>query len=758
MRSFAALIRKDLKGYFDQPTGYILQVVFVGVASYLFFRAALVGEEASLRVLFGILPWMLTVFVAAATMRLLAEEQRDGTLEILLTQPIQAWTVLLAKFLAGLTFVLTGVVFTVGIPLALESAGDLDRGAVVAQYVGTFFLTASFVAIGLFGSSLTRNQIVAFILALTLIIMLMLGGLPLVTLALPSAAATLLNDLSPLTHFRAITRGVLDLRDILYFVALTATFLSATYLMVRSKSISHHSPLYRNLQLGVGGLVVISLVVGLFGGSIGGRWDLTESRLYTLSSGTKELLSGLDDIVTINHFSSKNPPVQTALVSRDVNDFLDDVAAASAGNVRVVRWYPDVDEGAKQGSEQSLIPPAQVNVQSRGELKAKQVWQGVVIRYANRQEVIPYISSVDGIEYQLVSKVYRMLQREPKTVAFLFGHGEKGKDQDLRVFSTELERQHNVISIREGEDEVLDLSGVDVLIVAGPAGPDHIPVKVREQIDEYLAGGGKALILVDPVRVSQGAVLGGASPYALLDYLANYGVRPHVDVVFDMRSNETLGFRSPLGVVSLSYPYWARVPTVETKISGGVQSVVLPWASSLEVIEPAATTTKIDVDVTRLLETRSSAGVDDEFRNVSLDSPVLARVSEKDLGRRLMAVAVTGTRCPPSNPQCELTADKTFRMIVVGDSEWVTNVMADRYDGQVTLASNWIDWLTQEDTLAGIRGKGAQFRPLFFDSEVHRNLVQYGNVVGAPALLVVLGLLRYVMRQRTQRRTYSREE
>ena len=102
MRPFITLVKKDLKGYFDQPTGYILLVIFLGLTSYLFFRSALVTKEASLRILFDYMPWVLAVFVPAATMRLMAEEQRDGTLEILLTQPTRTWAVMFAKVLAGL--------------------------------------------------------------------------------------------------------------------------------------------------------------------------------------------------------------------------------------------------------------------------------------------------------------------------------------------------------------------------------------------------------------------------------------------------------------------------------------------------------------------------------------------------------------------------------------------------------------------------------------------------------------------------------
>ena len=236
MRTLFALIRKDLKGYFDQPTGYILIVIFVALLSYSFFQNVFGTEEASLRALFTVeftierpsLPWLLAIFVPAATMRLLAEEQRDGTLEILLTQPIQGWVVLGSKFIVGMIFVAIAILSTVGIPIALATAGNLDWGAVAAQYIGSLFLAASMVAVGLFTSSLTRNQIVSFILGLFLIMLLMFIGLDRIAVTLPSRIATLLQTLSPVTHFSSIARGVIDLRDVLYFISLVFTFLSAT--------------------------------------------------------------------------------------------------------------------------------------------------------------------------------------------------------------------------------------------------------------------------------------------------------------------------------------------------------------------------------------------------------------------------------------------------------------------------------------------------------------------------------------------------
>ena len=242
MHSFLALIRKDLKGYFDQPTGYILIVLLMAAVSWSFFNSAFLTREASLLPLFSVdfiverpsLPWILALFfIPAATMRLIAEEQRDGTLEILLTQPIQGWVVLTAKFLAGFIFVTIAILATLSIPLSLMSAGSIDWGAVSAHYLGSLFLSGSFVAIGLFTSSLTRNQIVAFIIALTITMVLMVMGLDQVGVVLPPKIATLLKAISPVSHFSSMARGLIDLRDILYFIALIFTFLSASFLMIR---------------------------------------------------------------------------------------------------------------------------------------------------------------------------------------------------------------------------------------------------------------------------------------------------------------------------------------------------------------------------------------------------------------------------------------------------------------------------------------------------------------------------------------------
>ena len=756
MRSpFVALIKKDLKGYFDQPTGYILVIIFVVVLPYGFFQSAFLTLEASLRPLFAVdfiverpsLPWLLVFFVPAATMRLLAEEQRDGTLEILLTQPIRGWIVLIAKFLAGLVFVSTAILGTLGIPIALETAGDLDWGAVAAQYIGTLFLAASFVAIGLFTSSLTRNQIVSFVLGLSVTAVLMVIGLEQVSVTLPDRVSTLVQALSPLTHFSSIARGVIDLRDVLYFVALVSTFLSATFLMVRGRTLSHRSPQYRNLQLGVAGLIVLSLLIGWFGSSIGGRLDLTADKQFTLSAGTTRILSDLDDLLTVELYESDDPTPGVSLVARDVNDFLEDFAASSDGNVKLVSRSPDDDEEVAAKAQLAGVFPRQFSIAGQTEFQSKVLYLGLVMTYADRREVIPFIGTFDGFEYQLASLAYKMVPRDRKTVAFLTGSGEKSKDAQLRTFAGFLGQQYEVIEVEVVRDAPPELGDVDVLIIAGPT--ERVPDIARDALHSYLEGGGKAMVLIESVEIVAGPrALPNLNSFA--DFVTRYGIIVEDNLVFDLRSNDTVSFQTQIGSILQPYPYWVLVPVVDEKVAGEVQSAVLPWASSIGITESEVGR----LEIIPLLETTEFSAIDFNYGNVSFDSPVLGEVTEQNYVQSLVAVAVTRAE---SAAGADGDGTGSFRLVVVADSDWVDDGVVSRTPQNLGLALNLVDWLAQEDALAAIRSKVVASRDLVFTS-THKDVARFANILGVPLGFVAIGLLRYTRRRGISLREYGHEQ
>ena len=749
LRPFLALTVKDLKGYFDQPTGYILLVILAATLSFLFFREALLTSEASLRPLFNTLPWVLGVFVPAVTMRLVAEEDRDGTLELLFTHPIRDWTIVLAKFLAAELFLMAGIGATIAIPLLLETAGDLDRGATVAQYLGSFLLTGSFIAIGLFTSGLTRNQIVAFIIGVTANFFLLAIGLDTFLLAVPAGVAAVLQGLSPLTHFEKIARGVLDMRDMVYFLALILTFLSGAYFMLRRKTLSHRSPLYNNLQVGFVALVVLSLLTGWFGGAIHGRLDLTDERLYTLSPSTQAILSDLDDVLTLHLYASKDLPTQVALVRRDVGDFLEDLAAQS-DRVRVVHSFPDEDDDAEIWAQQIGIQPVEFSLVGEQELQLKRGFFGLALTYLDRQEIIPFIDSAEPLEYQVATLVHKMAQESRKTVAFLTGYGERVRSEEMLALSFQLAQQYDVRDVVAGEDGTLDLQGVDLLVVAGPR--SMLPDNIHEALHAYMAQGGSMLLLVDPVigpvttPELEGRLVVFPNEHGLSALSERYGIVLNNDLVSDGRVNEAIAMSRGTFTLPVPYPYWPRVAPLENRISGDVSSVLLPWAGSVDLVWPPVE----GVEVVPLLQTSTFAVAEQEYLDVTPGQE--RNFPEAAEGSRLMALAAVG-------PALEggANGESTYRIVVLGDSEWLTDFAVSRAPENMVLGLNVIDWLAQEDALAAIRSKAISPRELLFTSNTHENAVQYGSIFGAPVFFLVIGALRYARRRRISSQVYQDE-
>ena len=751
MNTFLALLRKDLKGYFDQPTGYVLLVIFVGVTSWLFFRTALAAgsQDASLRALFDALPFILAIFIPAATMRLFAEELRDGTLELLLTQPLRSWTVLGSKFASGLTFVTTGIILTIGIPLLLETSGNMDTGAIAAQYIGSIFFAGSLVAIGMFGSSLTRNQIVAFILALFINIVLIVIGLSFVTLTVPSSVAVLMQDLSPLTHFGNMAKGVIALRDVIYFIALIALFLSGTYLSLRSRTLSHSTQLYKNLRLGVAGLVIASILAGWFGNSIAGRWDMTEDRVYTLSPATEDLVTSLDDLLTINLYVSSDPPVQIAGSTREIQGFLEGLDAKS-DMVRVVTHTADKDDISAEAAMLAGIPKQQFNIESQDGYQVKDGYLGITVSYTNSREIIPFLDTVDGLEYQIATLANKMVRTDKKTIGFLTGHGEKDRATQFQWFSLQLEEQYNLTDISVNTEGQLDLSGLDIIVIAGPTEP--VSNSEKASIHEFLSKGGKALVLIDSTVTDTARFIARPNPNNFNDFILDYGAFVHENIVIDTESHRNLSFTTQGGNVLLPYPYWINAQTAASKIGVSGEAATLTWAASIELQEHP----KIPYveQYIPLLETTDFGLLNWDYQDISPKQDLTEYdFSSSDTAKQLLAIGLEG-----SSYNSQSQSDQQFRLVVVGDSDWLTDNVAARYQNNLILALNWVDWLAQEEALASIRSKVITSRTLLFSSDTLKNFVQYANIVGVPVILILVGGIRFIRRRQFTQRIWADRE
>jgi ABC-2 type transport system permease protein len=234
----AAVYRRELASYFATPLAYVFIVIFLLLAGAFTFWLGGFYErgQADLAPFFTYHPWLYLFLVPAVAMRLWAEERRSGSIELLLTLPVRPGVAVLAKFLAAWTFVAIALVLTFPIWITVNYLGAPDNGAIVAGYVGSLLMAGGFLAVGSCLSAATRSQVIAFILTVVVCFLLLLAGFPLVLDAFRGWAPTALLDaiasLSFLTHFQAISKGVLDLRDLLYFAMTICAWLYATTLVL----------------------------------------------------------------------------------------------------------------------------------------------------------------------------------------------------------------------------------------------------------------------------------------------------------------------------------------------------------------------------------------------------------------------------------------------------------------------------------------------------------------------------------------------
>jgi ABC-2 type transport system permease protein len=234
------IMKRELAGYFESPIAYVFIVIFLLLVGFFTFMVAGFFErgQASLEPFFAWHPWLYLFLVPAIGMRMWSEERRLGTMELLLTMPVTPWQAIVGKFLAAWLVLGLALLLTFPVVITVNYLGNPDNGVIIAGYCGSFLLAGSYLSISAMTSALTRNQVVSFILAVVICLFLVLVGYPPVTDLLVEWVnpwvIQAMSSFSVMTHFESILKGVLDSRDILYFLSVIAFSLFTTSVILRS--------------------------------------------------------------------------------------------------------------------------------------------------------------------------------------------------------------------------------------------------------------------------------------------------------------------------------------------------------------------------------------------------------------------------------------------------------------------------------------------------------------------------------------------
>jgi ABC-2 type transport system permease protein len=392
-----AITRKELSAYFSSPIALIFVGVFLVATLISFFTldTFFARNIADVRPLFRRIPALMIILVPALTMRQWSEEQRSGTLEVLLTLPARRASLVMGKFAAVVALVVIALALTLYLPLSVSWIGDLDWGPVVGGYLAALLVAATYAAIGLFVSSRTDNQIVALIVTVLICVALYGIGTPAVVGLVSRTPGEILRAVGIGGRFESIERGVIDARDLVYYVSLTALFLVLNGLSLDAKRWSagaHTAGYRRNAVIRVALVAANLLALNLWLFPVHAlRADLTESKEYSLSPVTRDLIAGLQEPLLIRAYISERTHPLLAPLEPTIRDLLREYEIASKGRVVAEVVDPRDDEALEEEANQVYgIRPVPFRTTGRYEDSVINSYFDILVRYGDQSVVLGF--------------------------------------------------------------------------------------------------------------------------------------------------------------------------------------------------------------------------------------------------------------------------------------------------------------------------------------------------------------------------------
>lgn len=401
------IARKELTLFFASAIGYLFLLVFLAVTLFVFFwgEAFFARNVADVRPMFEWMPVLLIFLSAALTMRMWSEERRTGTLEFVMTLPASGWEFVLGKFIACWMLLGLALLLTLPLPLSVSLIAELDWGPVIAGYVAAMMLGGAYLAIGLFVSARTDSQIVSLIIASFTCGVFYLVGSPVLTDLVGGQWSDLMRSLGSGSRFDAITRGVLDFRDLYFYASLLVLFLALNVyaLEVQRWATDGSSSNHRRWRLGTALLVANLLLANVWLSPLGKlRIDMTEGQMYTLSDASRGYLTQLKEPLQIRgFFSAKTHPLLAPLVPQ-MRDLLQEFGVAGGDNVRVEVLDPVADPALEDEINTKYgIRPVPFQVADRYQSSLVNSYFDVLITYGDQYEVLGFR---DLIEVKMVDE------------------------------------------------------------------------------------------------------------------------------------------------------------------------------------------------------------------------------------------------------------------------------------------------------------------------------------------------------------------
>ncbi len=808
-----AIYRREIYSFFTGMTGYIVIIVYLIINSL--FMWILPGEwnildngYASLELLFVLSPWIFLFLVPAVTMRMMADEKRTGTLELLLSRPVTDRHIIYGKYFASVTLVLLAllpcVIYYLSVSVLGETPGNIDSGGTLGAGLGLFFLAAVYAAIGIFSSTLSSNQVVAFIIAVVTGFILFTGFDSFALLPGLNKLDEFIVRLGINEHYKSMSRGVIDLRDIIYYLVAVLIFTEASRLVLSSRrwkpgksKTSRNRPATNIANYGL--QVALLLLVAYLSSFMSVRLDLTSDKRHTLSDQTKEILSDLENDVYIQVYLDGDMPIGFKNLRRSVRATLEEFRMYSGRKVDYQFINPsgaeeEVERARQQLSliDKGLMPVTVFDNDEEGGRTEKRIFPGMILNF-NRIEVpvnflkynpslpaeVNLANSIEGLEYELIQPISTLTSDTIYKVAFIEGHGEL---DEMEVADVTLEMA-KYFTVDRGtiNGQAGILSDYAAIIIAKPV--FEFTEEDKLVIDQYIMNGGKVLWLVEQVMVNADSLATGGTvalykPLNIEDQLFKYGIRINPLLIQDtdcliipVRST----IRDSRQIIPVPWIYYPLLyPNSNSPLTRNINKVKSEFVNSVDTVGSNNSVNKkillassqnsrtINPPLLIKLEDYKNPPPEDVFTRSHIPVAVLLEGQFSSLyANRITSLQGGELKNRSSNTKIIVVADGDIirnEISIVGNRLTPQGLGVDRYSGQTfgnkDFIINCMNYLVDDKGLISLRSRELKIR-LLDRQQIKDNRIfwQITNTLGPLLLVFIGGIIFLIIRKKKYTRT-----
>lgn len=794
-----ALITKELKSICFSSASTFFAVSYLAIMGYMLWLSP--GSfnipdngYASLTSFFHLSPILFAILIPALTMKQFAEEKRMKTFDILRTRPIRFSSIFFSKVIASAAFVfitlLPTAVYVYSVGQLANPAGNIDAEAIIASYISLFLLSIVFIMIGLFTSSISSKQIIGLLAGIIGCLFVFFGFDLIAGLFLAGKTQITLASLGLNYHYNLMQRGVVEIKNLLVIFSYIILFFTLTLLINQEKKAA----------LNVFILLVISILATLITPNI--HIDFTQDKRYTLSDYTKTLLSQIKENeheIKIDIYLNGDLNAGFQRLKNETSNILSDMNRISGNKLEIKNINP---YSLQLEPKQDLF-----NYMARKEMVAITLNESDREGKLSRKEIYPYAqvisnedtltinlgkympgytadeninAAIESLEFEFVDAIRLITQKEQKSVAFIEGHGELGREY---LYNAEdvLAKYYNVIRGEIWYDSSLE--DFDAIIIAGPR--EKFSEKEKYVIDQYIMHGGKVMWLVDGAYYSSNDLIQTGSSASMKndtnldDLLFTYGVRVNPDFVQDKQCASiylATGENNSAPTLMPCYYIPYLMPSADNPVTRYIRDIRAPFASSIDILK---STGKVEKKI--LLTTANNSHI--------VKVPELITFNIEDIQNNpyyfdqafiTTAVSLEGifnsayiNRMIPNDKEIAISRErlnesKPTKMIVVSSSEIIRNYLhhdpdspyplvspmgydpvQDRVAGNADFFVNAVNWLTNDDSIMQLRTKQQQLRTLN-KKQVYESYNQYAilNIVFPILFIMFVMGVSYFYRKR----------